>query len=82
MCPSGSSTATINTPAGYYSASTGISSINGLTECPAGSFCAPGSTTSTTLCTAGYYCELGLEFAFDTPCNFGKTSTAGATSSA
>jgi hypothetical protein len=36
MCPAGSSAADIKNPAGYYSASTGITSLNDLTDCPAG----------------------------------------------
>jgi hypothetical protein len=77
MCPTGSSAADINIPAGYFHASTSRGSLNDVTVCPANSWCAAGSTDSTTTCDAGYYCGAGTVFQYDTPCSFGKTSSAG-----
>lgn len=76
ICPPGSETESIQIPAGYYSANTGMV-FNGLTVCTAGKWCATGSTAATTNCDAGYYCAAGTIFQYDTPCSFGKTSSAG-----
>jgi len=43
MCPVGSALADVNIPAGYYSASNSAASINDLSSCTAGKFCAAGS---------------------------------------
>ena len=46
----------------------------------AGKFCGLASTTTATNCLAGYYYLEGKVLSKDTPCSFGQTSTAGATS--
>jgi len=80
ICPPGSSAADISIPPGWFSASTGVSAFSDseLTLCPAGKFCAAGSITTGNDCDAGYYCSAGTVFQYDTPCDFGQTSTAGA----
>jgi hypothetical protein len=80
MCPIGSKTNTVNIPTGYYSASSSRYNINSLAICDAGKFCAEESTDANTDCTAGMYCVAGTVFEYDTPCSFGKTSSAGASS--
>ena len=60
-----------NCPAGYYCDNTGV-----LKDCPLGSFCVAGSSSSAASCTAGYYCPLNSKEKY--PCPPGTYSADGA----
>lgn len=80
MCPIGSKTDDLLIPTGYFSTPGSRYSITSLSVCGDGKYCAAGSTDDSTDCTTGMYCVAGTVFEYDTPCSFGKTSSAGASS--
>jgi hypothetical protein len=78
MCPPGAKDEDLQIPTGFYATTPNRGYISHLVVCPDGKFCAEGSTDANTDCTAGMYCVAGTVFEYDTPCSFGKTSSAGA----
>ena len=61
-CPSGTGLNWIPCPTGTFSAFGGLNSVDQCQSCPGGSYCnAENATEVSGLCSAGFYCESGVD---------------------